>query len=225
MYVSFFKVVLYLCTIQLLQHHPDIFCFHVGTRHPISSRPLSADAGQVATEIGSPSPDPSKSRRPGSRRAFTRRTRFQAAIVVAEEANETSSICWQFFVDRNIGYVKDWIQLLLGSLHSPPTRHTKRENRDHFGGKTSDPCLHLARRREIYGAQQTCIAASVYCSSCCCCAAATAAAADASAAVTAERIRSKQRRFETGRVAAHISTNKTQLAKMSIEPKFVELTS
>ena len=87
------------------------------------------------------------------------------------------------------------------------------------------PCLHPARRRELYSARQMCIAAAVYCSSCCCCAAATAAATAASTAATAERVRSKQRRFETGRVADHFFIHKTQLAKMSIDPKFVELTA
>ena len=63
-----FNRLLCLCPIPVSSKHPEFFfCFHGGTRRPIPSHPLSADAGQVVTEIGSP--DPLKSRRPGACRA------------------------------------------------------------------------------------------------------------------------------------------------------------
>ena len=68
--------------------------FRGATRRPITSHPLTADDGQVATEIGSR--DPSKSRRPSPRRALTRRTGFHAAITVSAEVNQTLRICPQF---------------------------------------------------------------------------------------------------------------------------------
>ena len=74
---------------------PRVFCLHGAIRRPIPSPPLSADTGQVVTEMGSP--DPFKSRRPPPRRAFTRRTRFQAAITVPEGANQTLRVCSLYY--------------------------------------------------------------------------------------------------------------------------------
>ena len=76
---------------SILRHHRDFFCLHVATRRPIASHPLSADAGQVATEIDSTGTR--KYKISGPRRAFARRTQFQAAITVAEEANKTLRVC------------------------------------------------------------------------------------------------------------------------------------
>ena len=82
----------------LLMQHPNFSCFHGATGRLISSDPLSVDAGQVATEIGSS--NPSKSRRPDPRRGFTRRIRFYAGITVPEEANQTVRICSQLLAGR-----------------------------------------------------------------------------------------------------------------------------
>ena len=122
--------------------------------------------------------------------------------------------CWAKYRVRE---TLDMIMVLL-LIFSADTAYQAREQGPFR--RMIHPCLHPARRRELYSARQMCIAAAVYCSSCCCCAAATAAST-----ATAERVRSKQRRFETGRVADNFFIHKTQLAKMSIDPKFVELTA
>ena len=124
----------------------DFSCFHGGTRRPIPGHSLSADAGQAATEIGSP--DPSKSRRPSPRRAFTRHTRFQAVITVPEEANQTLRICSQFLAGQNIVDVDHWKLLLYCSSYVRPTRRTKRENRAHFGARYTLVCTLLAAARD-----------------------------------------------------------------------------
>ena len=144
--------------------------FHGGTRCPIFSHPLSADDSQVATEIGSP--DPTKSRRPGPRRAFTRRTRFQAALTVPEVANQTLRMCSQFFLDKIYGRVIIGYNNYCIFLIIPADAAYQARDQGPFR-RMIHPCMHPAHRRERNGARQMCTAAAVYCSSCCCCTAAT----------------------------------------------------
>ena len=133
-----------LCSKRLLyscSSTPRFFCFH-GTRRPIPRHPISADACQVATEIDSP--DPSKSRKPGSRRASTIRTRFQAATTVPEEVNQTLRICSQFLSGQKYRVRGPLDIFLYCALYSRPTRHTKRENRAYFGARYTPTCTLLA---------------------------------------------------------------------------------
>ena len=161
----------------------EIFCFHGSTRRPIPSHPLLDDARQVATEIGSP--DPSKSRRPGLRRAFTRRTRFQAAITAPKEANQTLRTCSQFHAGRKYR-VRLPLVIVLFLIFPAITAYQAREQGVFRG--TIHPCLHPARRRERYGAVGTCVLLLLLLPYIAPAAAATAAPTAASTAATAEKV-------------------------------------